>query len=350
VDVTTHHVDPQRTGWNAHETTLNWSNANSAQFGLQISVPVDEQVDAQPLVISAAAIAKVGVKGYPNDVVIVATENNTIYAIDSVTGAILLQRNLGQPVALVNLPGGCNNNSAVVGIDSTPVLDYSQAAMFVVTYTWENNAPVYRLHRINLLDFTDQVPSAIISATQTLSDGTQTSFQPGSQRQRPALLLSSGNVYAGFGSFCDFNSNVSRGWMLGWNAQTLAPLNAGLVDRQSQAQAGNGLLADGNGDDVIVYFMSSVWMSGYGLAADSSGAIYGTTGNSDGSNVYNLPESAIKGSADLTTLIDYFTPSNFAQLDAQDLDFGSGGLMGVIAESVLNRTLSGFEEVGSGIS
>jgi hypothetical protein len=48
------------------------------------------------------------------------------------------------------------------------------------------------------------------------------------------LLEANGNIYAGFGSFCDFSANLSRGWLLGWNAATLAPLAANqLFDTQA---------------------------------------------------------------------------------------------------------------------
>ena len=56
-------------------------------------------------------------------------------------------------------------------------------------------------------------------------------------------------------SFCDFFANVSRGWVLGWNASTLTPLAANqLNDKLAPSSTNN-------------FFLSSVWMSGSGLAA-----------------------------------------------------------------------------------
>jgi hypothetical protein len=54
-----------------------------------------------------------------------------------------------------------------------------------------------------------------MSASHKLSNNTMFQFSARCQRQRPALLLSKGNAYAGFGSFCDFAANVSRGGLLG---------------------------------------------------------------------------------------------------------------------------------------
>jgi hypothetical protein len=73
-------------------------------------------------------------------------------------------------------------------------------------------------------------------------------------------------------------------------------------------------------------------MSGYGLAADDSGNIVFATGNSDYSGttydgITNIQESVLKVSSDLTTVVDLFTPSNWASLDQGDQDFGSGGVL-----------------------
>ena len=86
--VVTHLYNNQRTGWNSTEVTLNTANVASS-FGLLNSVTVDEQVDAQPLLVAMSG---------GDDQVYVATENNTIYRIDATTGAILQSRNLGTPV------------------------------------------------------------------------------------------------------------------------------------------------------------------------------------------------------------------------------------------------------------
>jgi hypothetical protein len=155
--------------------------------------------------------------------------------------------------------------------------------------------------------------------SHTLIDGTTFKFNATYQRQRPALLRVNGKVYAGFGSWCDQAPSLSRGWVLGWNATTLAPLAANQV-LDTQASSPNS------------FFLSSIWMSGYGLTADSAGNILFVTGNSDSSGttydgVSNLQESVVKVSGNLATVLDVFTPSNQAQLDAIDSDFGSGGVM-----------------------
>jgi hypothetical protein len=54
-----------------------------------VNVGLDDQVDAQPLFVPGLTIA-----GGTHDVVYVATEHNTIYAIDASSGTILKSTNL----------------------------------------------------------------------------------------------------------------------------------------------------------------------------------------------------------------------------------------------------------------
>ena len=313
--VTTYHNDNYRTGWNSNETVLTPANVNATQFGVLASVAVDDQVDAQPLLVPGVNITAGSHQG-THDVVYVVTGNDTVYAIDANVGTVLLSQHLGSPVPK---PLGCGNNGPNVGITSTPVIDTSSNTLYLMAYTQDSSGPAYRLHAMDLGSLTDKVTPQVVSASHTLSDGTTFTFNATSQRQRPGLLLANGTVYAGFGSFCDFAANTSRGWLLGWNAASLAPLSANQI-LNTQATTPD------------TFFLTPIWMSGYGLAADDSGNILFVTGNSDYSGttydgVTNIQESVVKVSSDLTTVVDLFTPSNVASLDQSDSDFGSGGVM-----------------------
>jgi hypothetical protein len=313
--VTTYHVDNNRTGWNSHETVLTPANVGSSSFGLLHALQLNDQVDSQPLFVPAVNIT-VGTSKGLHDVVYVATEGNTIYAIDAKTGTVLLKPNFGTPVAK---PLGCNNNGPNVGINSTPVIDLTSNTLYVMVYTQDATGPTYRMHALDLGSLTDKVTPVVVVASHTLLDGTTFNFNATYQRQRPGLLLANGNIYAGFGSFCDFSPNLSRGWLLGWSTGTLTPLGANQV-LDIQATSPN------------TYFLSSIWMSGYGPSTDDSGNILFVTGNSDFSGttydgITNIQESVVKVSSDLSTVVDVFTPSNQATLDENDQDFGSGGVM-----------------------
>src|SRR5580698_9202736 len=300
--ITTYHVDNNRTGWNSHETVLTPANVVPSSFGLLKKVTLDDQVDGQPLFVPAVTITA-GTHQGQHDVVYIATEGNTVYAIDAEAGTVLLNPNFGKPVSY---PIGCTNNGPNVGINSTPVIDLTSNTLYVVIYTQDSTGPAYRIHALDLGSLSDKTTPQLVVASHTLTDGTTFNFNATYQRQRPGLLLANGTIYAVFGSFCDFAANVSRGWLLGWSTGSLTPLPANQVF-DTQATSPDS------------FFLSSIWMYGYGLASDYSGSTY------DG--VSNIQESAIKVSSNLTTVLDVFTPKDQASLDQSDADFGSGGLL-----------------------
>src|SRR5260370_37435361 len=107
--------------------------------------------------------------------------------------------------------------------------------------------------------------------------------------------------------------------MLGWTAGSLAPLPSNQLFDQQLASPDS-------------CFLSSIWMSGYGLATDDAGNILFVTGNSDYSGttydgVTHIQESVVKVSPTLTTVLDLFTPQNQASLDQFEADFGSGSVL-----------------------
>lgn len=340
IAVTTYHYDNLRTGWDSHEHKLTPASVSGPHFGeLYPPTALDDQVDAQPLIVPDETITAGSTPG-KYEVVYVATENNTVYAIDASSGKVLLQHSLGPAVPIGWRPSTpsppppaytCGNNALNVGVNSTPVIDLASNTMYVVAYTYESGIPVYRVHALNLSDLADRVtPAPIVSASHTLTDGTTFTFNAGWQRQRPGLVLSNGNLYIAFGSFCDWGGpagNLSRGWLLGWQTPSLTPLPMNqLNDRQATAPAN--------------MFLSSVWMSGYGVAADPSGELYFVTGNSDsnlaggyyttynGAPIFtNIQNSVVSVLPDLSAVHDIFTPWAEANLDQWDADFGSAGAM-----------------------
>ena len=314
VGVSTYHNDNARTGWNPGETVLTPQAVGTRAFKRLHTIALDDQVDAQPLV---AADVKIG--GKTSNVVYVATENNTVYALSGSEGTVLVKRHFGAPVTEDNLPGGCNNNAPDVGIDSTPVIDPASGRLYLITDTFAKSTATYTLHALSLATLKDVVAPMAISASGKLSNGQKYHFNANVSRLRSALLLSGGNVYAGFASYCDESADQSRGWVLGWNASTLKPLASNQLNDKLATSTDN-------------FFLSSIWMSGYGLAADTKGDVLFVTGNSDFSGdsfnaTENLAESAVNVSGDLSTVNSTFTPKDWSQLDQEDADFGSGGLM-----------------------
>ena len=313
-DVLTRHYDGQRTGWNPQETILSPSSLQSQSFGLIRTVQVDDDIYVQPLIVTDQPIS--GALGN-RTVVYVATEANTMYAIDASTGEILLTRNLGPPVPLWAV-GGCNFNGANIGIDATPVIDRSTGQLYVIAYSFDNEVPSYRLHALDLSTLADTLEPVVVTASHTLSDGTIYTFDPATSRQRAALLEANENIYAAFASFCDFFADRSRGWVLGWSASSLQPLPSNRLNDTLAASP-------------FTFFLSSVWMSGSGPAVSSDGSLFFVTGHSDPAGSYdtvqNLSESLVKITGDLSSVVDFFTPAEVNSLDNDDSDFGAGGVL-----------------------
>src|SRR5580658_3763733 len=86
-NVLTWHNDNARTGQNLQETILTPANVNSSAFGRLATITLDGKVDAQPLYVAAVNMPSRGT----HKVLYVATENDSIYAIDAETFTQLMQ-------------------------------------------------------------------------------------------------------------------------------------------------------------------------------------------------------------------------------------------------------------------
>jgi hypothetical protein len=312
-DVLTYHGDNFRTGWFSSEALLTASNVNAHQFGLLQAVPLDGRIDAEPLVALQQMIDNQGL----HDVVYVATENDSVYALDAESGSTLWQRNFGMPVP-DSYKSGDDNVFPVMGILGTPVIDRTAGAMYVVADVFNGSTDAFQLHSISLSNGTDLVGAGTIQFSEKLLDGTTWTFNSRYQLQRAGLLEANGNIYVSFGSNGDINPSISRGTMVAYDAATLNRIDGGITDRL--------------GANLSSYYLSSIWQSGYAPAADQGGDIYFATGNSDpGQPSYfakgNRPESMLRVSGDLKTLRSSFTTYNYFQLDQGDVDMGSGGML-----------------------
>jgi outer membrane protein assembly factor BamB/cytochrome c553 len=292
IGVYTQHNDNARTGANLHETTLTPANVNRRQFGLLFRHVVDDEVFGQPLFVPNLDIA-----GGRHNVVFVASAANTVYAFDADTDAApYWQVNLGPPGSVQQHPFWCHDILGNMGIIGTPVIDAATKTLYVVALTHEGGGFAQRLHALDLTTGLDLPHSPVVI--------TADSFDPIFQNQRPALLLSQGGVYVGYSSHCDVEPY--HGFLFRFNAGTLRQLG---VLNLSPGTVGN-----------------SIWQSGQGPAADGQGMIYFVTSNGTWDGRQNLSNSFLKVSPDLIVL-DWFTPTNFRELDKRDADLNSSGAM-----------------------
>jgi hypothetical protein len=291
VNVTTQHNDLARTGQNLSETVLTPANVNVNQFGLFFKAPVDNQVYAQPLVLT-----NVNIGGGTHNVVFVATTSNSVYAFDADNGTQYWRMNLGTPIANTDYGAGCVDINGKAGIVGTPVIDPATGTLYVVNSLNSNGTFSFMLHALSVSTGLDKAGSPVQITNSALA--------PLLQNQRAALALSNGNVLVPFSSHCDMGSY--HGFLFSFNASTLAQV---AVFNTSPTGGGN-----------------SLWMSGQGPAVDSANNIYFGTSNGTWDGVSNFSESFIKLNPNLT-LADWFTAANHANLDGGDLDLDTSGPM-----------------------
>jgi hypothetical protein len=302
----TYHGETFRSGLNPQERALTPSRVNSATFRRIYTRSVDGQIYAQPLYVANLLIGT----SYQN-VVYTATEHDSVYAFnaDGKTTSPIWKRNfLGTNIT--TLPKASNGLiSPEIGITGTPVIDLSSKTLYVVATTVESGVVKHKLHALSLTTGAEKYGGPV---TISGSYGGVT-FAPSRHLQRPALLLVNANVIICFGSHGD--ALPYQGWMFAYSA------NGGTLHRTgvlSTAPSSNGAAA--------------IWNSGGGPAADTHNNIFVVTGNGD----FNLNTAGLSAGNSFVKLtlsngvfhiLDFYTPSNQAALNAQDLDLGSGGPM-----------------------
>ncbi len=299
VNITTQHSDNLRDGLNAGETLLTQANVNSTQFGRLFKVVVDDQVFAQPLVVNSVSIG-----GGTHSVVYVATANNSIYAFDGVSGTRYWQVNLGPAFVVDDAGISCTDTLDSAGIMSTPVIDLTHNALYVVAKTYVSGVASHSLHALSLSTGAELSGSPVqIGAT---------GFNSAPAVQRTGLLLANGNVYFSFAGHCDQGSY--KGITFAYQTGTLAQVG---VHDASPSDNGAG-----------------IWQGGNGAAADAAGSIYWVTGNGTWDGATNFSETVIKANATLA-MLDWHTPTNPQSLDDEDADLTSSGPLLLSGTSLL---------------
>ncbi len=311
VSVTTYHNDNARTGQNTAETFLTPGNVTPAQFGKLFtgSVNLDSWSASQPLYVPNVTIA-----GAVHNVVYVATINDSLYAFDADSGALLWMNQYEPPTPYANLcqdTGFGNAPSRGAGIVGTPAIDPVAGVIYFVSKTGNGNALPYSLflHAVNITTGFDEIGSPVLIVPTS-----GPAFLPEYHMSRAAVLLNGGKVYVGLGSTgCKglkaFPKINNHGWILAYNTASLTTPPYTFVTTPGVDNGG-------------------IWQGGGGIAADSEGNIYFATADAPfdyTSGGQDLGDSIVKLDSDLD-FGDYFTPYNQGTLlNPQDLDLGSTG-------------------------
>jgi outer membrane protein assembly factor BamB len=286
-DWITYHRDATRTGYvpgerDPQQLTRGWTTN------------LDGAVYAEPLVVNGA--------------VIVATEGDSLYALDASTGQIKWHDKLGTPQNQAQLPCGDINP---LGITSTPVYDPATKLIFAVA---EIQGPQHILFGVDAATGQVKIRRDV--------DPNVSDLKP--YQQRSSLVLSQGRVYWGYGGLAG-DCGQYIGTIMGIATNGQGPILSYQVPTPREG---------------------AVWAP-MGIVADSSGNIYASVGNGaveSGTN-WDHSDSVLRLSPTLK-LEDAFAPQQWAQDNANDADLGSmsptllpNGLIFIAGKSGLGYTL-----------
>jgi hypothetical protein len=275
-------------------------------------VNVDGYVYAQPLVVR-----NVTVSGGTHNIVYVATENDSLYAIDADNGSVLWQTSFINPAsgitAVSSSDTGCGDLVPQIGITGAPVIDTATGTIYLVAKTKESGSYVQKLHAIDIATHAEKFGGPVtITASVPGTGGGTISFNALNVNQRAGLLLQNGHIIIGWGSHCD--NLPFHGWIMSYNPGTLAQ---------------EAVLSPVPSGSTVTTAGGTVWMGGAGLAGDAN-YIYPCTGNGDYNGTTDYGDTILKLSGPNNgsfTIADWFTPYNQANLNTNDADLGSGGVL-----------------------
>lgn len=304
-DVVTASGSNLRDGWDSREPNLSPAVLKSGSFGQLFSAKVDGQVFAEPIVAGQTVIA--------------ATMNDWVYGLNAVTGAVRWKLSLGAPFPTSTIK--CDDATPNTGVMGTPVYDPSTGTVYVVAEVVPagNDAfhPAFFMHALNAQTGAER-PGWPVQIKGAPVNAPTKQFSGISEWQRPGLLLLDGNVYAGFGSHCDWEPFT--GYVAGVSTKT----------RSESIWSDESGLTDTEG---------GIWQSGSGLMSDGTGRIFVATGNGvsppagPGSKPPGqLADAVVRlevGAGGTLSARDFFSPGNAPTLDATDGDLGSGGPVGL---------------------
>ena len=235
------------------------------------SVPVDGAVYAEPLVVAGR--------------VIIATENDSVYAFATATGRRLWGVHLDTPVSGGDLPCG---NIDPSGITGTPVVDPRTGTLYTV---------MYHTGFRHILVAVDVDTGTVRWERQIDPPGGNYK----TEQQRAALAFSRGRVYVAYGGLFG-DCGRYHGWVVGAPAaRPTGPLSTFQVPSENEG---------------------AIWAPP-GPAVDNAGNLFVATGNGS-SGSFDYGNAVIQLTPELK-LVSFFAPPNAGALNTSDSDLGSTG-------------------------
>lgn len=276
---------PLTTEWWAYHGGVNGAGIALGIKGFNTTAPrwtspvLDGQVYGEPLVY--------------RDEVIVATENNSVYALSSINGDILWHKHLGNAVPAHMLP--CGNISPEVGVTGTPVIDPVRHEVFVLDFELATS-PTHFMVGLNLANGALMLHQALHTPTPD-----QTPYL-----SRSALTLSRGEVIYSFGG--NYGDCGNYHGVVGAVSESVPhEVETFIVDSAPGEREG------------------AIWMGGAAPAVDGAGNVWVTSGNGSVTTPgqpYDHSDAVLELTSSMK-LKGFFAPSHWYQDNAADDDLTS---------------------------
>ena len=242
---------------------------------------------AGPLTVSWQVHLDGAVYGQPllvGSLVIVATENDSLYALDSATGRFAWRTHVGTPVPLADLPCG---NIDPLGITGTPAYDAGNGLVYAVAET-----AGYHHVLIGV--------SVVSGAVEVERDIPAPDGQPRYDQQRPALAIEDGRVYVAFGGL-DGDCGPYRGSVVGVPLSGGGPLVSYVVPTAREG---------------------AIWGTA-GPVIGPDGTLYVSVGNGSVSSTKFDGSDSVTALSPALRQVGIFAPSSWYDDSQHDLDLGS---------------------------
>lgn len=267
---TQYHFDDAHTGY---DPSLGLVNSVGTGW---TSVALDEQIYASPLIF--------------NGVVYAATLNNTVYALNQSTGAVIWSKNVGAP----QTSGWSCGNINPTGILGTPVIDTAANRLYAVAEI-TGTTPTYHLFGLDLANAGNVVLDTAIAPS---------GFNWAIQQERGALSLLNGFVYVPFGGRLG-DCGGYHGYVIGVPTSGSPTLNI-----YQTPSTGSG-----------------IWGAGGVAIDDATGNVFAATGNAVSSGCSSVDQNdAVLRLSSTLVFQDYFMPQDWqANWCQNDQDLGSAG-------------------------
>jgi hypothetical protein len=284
-DVLQYHNDAARSGTYT-VPGLTYARAAGLHRDSKFPADVPGEINAQPLFWRAP-----GGRG----LIVIATEENVVAALDARTGERVWQLRLGPPVPRSDLPCG---NIAPLGVTGTPVIDPERQAVYLDAMVLTEGGPQHEVFGLGLANgaVLDGWPVDIRRAL----GATGRQFDSRVQNQRGALAIADGAVYVPYGGHYG-DCGDYHGWVV------RLPLESPSRVSSFATRARGG----------------AIWAPGGIVVAD--GSLFVATGNTFGARSWQDGEAVLRLSPSLerpSSARDFFAPSDWRALDARDLDLG----------------------------